>query len=104
MDQDWRPVTWSRPPTQPPARPPPPRNDRSSQLDRTTEALPPAHVPRTLAVAIREARAARGLTQAQLAARICVPAKVIQDHEGGRGTVNPVVVQKLRRALGVKLS
>lgn len=63
-----------------------------------------ARVSLSLAKAISQARAARGLTQAKLATQTCIPTKVIQEYENGKAVPKQQVLQKLSRALGVRLS
>merc|ERR1711959_312822 len=47
---------------------------------------------------------AKGLTQAQLAAKCNMQAKLLQEYEAGKAVPDQKVLSKLARALGVKLS
>ena len=74
-------------------------------LDDETEELKHAKVPTELRKALSQARAAKGLTQKQLAAQMKPPVAVslITEYENGKAIPNNAVIAQLERALGAKL-
>ena len=60
-------------------------------------------VSHDLKMQISQARQAKGLTQKQLAVKINEKQTVVADYEAGRGIVDPKVLSKMSKALGVKL-
>ena len=62
-----------------------------------------AKVPTDLKVAIQKARAAKGLTQKQLAQQLNMQPQVINEYESGKGVPNNAINAKIEKALGAKL-
>jgi len=60
-------------------------------------------VSQDLRIAIAQARQAKGLSQKDLAAKLMIPAKVIQDYESGKAIPNNALIAKFERTLGCKL-
>ncbi|EGR30089.1 hypothetical protein IMG5_142820, partial [Ichthyophthirius multifiliis] len=60
-------------------------------------------VSHDLRIAIQQGRQAKGWNQEQLALQIQEKKSVISDYESGKAIPNPGVINKLERALGVKL-
>ena len=60
-------------------------------------------VSRDLRLAIAQARQAKGLAQKDLASKLMVPPKTIQDYEAGKAIPNNALIAKMERALGCKL-
>merc|ERR550537_2194600 len=60
-------------------------------------------VPTELKVAIQKGRAAKGLTQKQLATQLNMQPQVIQGYENGKEVPNNAVIAKIEKALGCKL-
>jgi putative transcription factor len=61
-------------------------------------------VPLSMAKMIQQGRIAKGFkTQKDLAIAVGVNASIIGSYESGRAIPDPVILQKLRRVLGVKL-
>lgn len=60
-------------------------------------------VDKSVAMAIQQARQAKGWTQKELAARINEKPSVVNDYEAGRVVPNQQILAKLERNLGVKL-
>mmetsp|Transcript_33305 Transcript_33305/g.78488 ORF Transcript_33305/g.78488 Transcript_33305/m.78488 type:complete len:126 (+) Transcript_33305:86-463(+) len=56
-----------------------------------------------LRVAIAQARQAKGLSQKDLAAKLMIPAKTIQEYEAGKAIPNNALIAKIERNLGCKL-
>uniref|UniRef100_A0A7S0VNU5 HTH cro/C1-type domain-containing protein n=1 Tax=Hemiselmis tepida TaxID=464990 RepID=A0A7S0VNU5_9CRYP len=56
-----------------------------------------------LRLAIAQARQAKGLSQKDLATKLMIPAKTIQDYEAGKAIPNNALIAKIERALGCKL-
>ncbi len=46
---------------------------------------------------------AKGLSQKDLAAKLMIPAKTIQDYEAGKAIPNNALIAKIERTLGCKL-
>jgi putative transcription factor len=62
-----------------------------------------ARVDRSFSQALQQARTAKGMSQRDLATRVCEKQSVIADYEAGRAIPNPNIINKLDRALGVHL-
>jgi putative transcription factor len=62
------------------------------------------HVTHEFKIALQQARAAKGMTQKDLATAICEKPSVITDYESGRAIPNGQIITKLNRVLGAKLS
>ena len=60
-----------------------------------------ARLPTEVRKRISTLRTQRGLTQAQLAQRVNVPPRVVQEYENGKAIPNGEMLAKLARALGV---
>mmetsp|Transcript_35211 Transcript_35211/g.69024 ORF Transcript_35211/g.69024 Transcript_35211/m.69024 type:complete len:125 (+) Transcript_35211:55-429(+) len=56
-----------------------------------------------LRLAIGQARQAKGLSQKDLASKLMIPAKTIQDYEAGKAIPNNALIAKIERTLGCKL-
>ncbi|KAI8810078.1 multi protein bridging factor 1-domain-containing protein [Cladochytrium replicatum] len=77
---------------------------KAAKVDRETEDFSIDKVDKSVAAAIRDARNAAGLTQAQLAQKINEQQKVINEYESGRAlNPNQQTLMKMERALNVKL-
>jgi len=75
----------------------------AAALDNDTETLSHAKVPTDLKLALQKGRAAKGLTQKQLAQQLQMDSKLINEYESGKAIPNNGVIAKMERALGVKL-
>lgn len=75
----------------------------TAKLDRETEELKHDSVPLDLGKTIMRARQEKGLSQKELATKICEKPQIVNDYEAGRGIPNNLVIGKIERALGVKL-
>merc|ERR1740117_336872 len=73
------------------------------KLAEATEAQPVARTGAELGKAIMQARTAKGLTQKQLATQCNAQASLVQQCEQGQAVYDAQLVNKLERALGVKL-
>ncbi|GAB5033453.1 multiprotein bridging factor type [Nannochloropsis oceanica] len=73
------------------------------KLEEETEDFHVARVDRSFSVALAQARMGKGLSQKELATRVCEKPSVINDYESGRAIPNPNIINKLDRALGVHL-
>mmetsp|Transcript_62773 Transcript_62773/g.130506 ORF Transcript_62773/g.130506 Transcript_62773/m.130506 type:complete len:125 (+) Transcript_62773:77-451(+) len=60
-------------------------------------------VSRDLRIALAQARQAKNLTQKDLAARLMIPTKTIQEYESGKAIPNNALIAKMERNLGCKL-
>lgn len=74
-----------------------------AKLDRETEELKHDHVSLEVGKLIMQARQAKGLSQKDLATKICEKPQIIGDYEAGRGIPNQQVLAKIERAVGMKL-
>ncbi len=77
---------------------------KPSKLDAETEVFEHKHLSHEFKVTLMQNRVDKKLTQAQLASMINEKANVVADYESGKVVPNPETVQRLSKALGVKLS
>jgi len=75
----------------------------SAKLDRETEELKHDKVPLEVGKLIAQGRQAKGLSQKDLATKICEKPQIVGDYEAGRGIPNQQVLAKIERAIGLKL-
>jgi putative transcription factor len=75
----------------------------TAKLDRETEELHHNTVPMDVGRLIQQGRQTLGLTQKDLATKICEKPQVVNDYEAGRGIPNQQILAKLERAIGLKL-
>lgn len=73
------------------------------KLETDNESLKHAKVGRELRTAIQQARAAKGLTQKQLATQLNVKVTMIADYEVGRAIPNPQFLVRMEHKLGCTL-
>jgi len=74
-----------------------------AKLDRETEELKHAQVPLEVGKLIMQGRQAKGMSQKDLATKICEKPQIIGDYEAGRGIPNQQVLGKIERVIGIKL-
>jgi len=75
----------------------------AKKIAEATEAMPTRRVGADCGKAMMQARTAKGLTQKQLATQVNCQASVVQQCEGGQCVYDAALVNKIERALGVKL-
>ena len=75
----------------------------TTKLDRETEELHHDTVGIDVAKIIQQARQQKGLTQKDLATKICEKPQVVNDYEAGKAIPNQQILGKMERVLGVKL-
>ena len=75
----------------------------AKKLDENTEAHRHESVSHDFKMALQQARLAKKLTQAALAATVNEKPTVINDYESGKAIPNGAIISKLNRALGVRL-
>jgi len=75
----------------------------AKKLDENTEAFRHESVSHDFKMALQQARLAKKLTQAALAAAVNEKPSVINDYESGKAIPNGAIISKLNRALGVRL-
>jgi len=75
----------------------------TTKLDRETEELHHNTVSIDVAKLIQQSRQAKGITQKELATKICEKPQVVNEYESGKAIPNQQIMGKLERALGVKL-
>ena len=73
------------------------------KLDEQTEPAALDRVPAEVRQAIQKARAAKRMSQADLAKAICEKPQVVQEYESGKAVPNQAVLAKMERVLEVKL-
>jgi putative transcription factor len=73
------------------------------KLEEDSEHFAHATIDRSLAQALQQARLAKKMTQKDLAQLIMEKPTVVNEFESGRAMPNPAIIQKLERALGVRL-
>ncbi|KAI1306001.1 Endothelial differentiation-related factor 1 -like protein [Halotydeus destructor] len=75
----------------------------TTKLDRETEELHHDKVPLDVGKLIAQGRQAKGITQKELATKICEKPQVVNEYESAKAIPNQLVLGKLERALGIKL-
>jgi len=75
----------------------------TAKLDREDEQLAHKTVDLDTGKLIAQSRQGKGMTQKDLATKICEKPQVVNDYEAGRAIPNQQIMAKLERALGVKL-
>ena len=74
------------------------------KLENETESFEVKKVSRSLSKQIQQARLSNKITQKELAQRINVSSKIINDYESGKAIPNNTVKMKIQRCLGVNFS
>jgi len=75
----------------------------SARLDRETEELKHATISLDVGKLIQQGRQNKGLSQKDLATKICEKPQVIQDYEAGKGIPNQMILGKIEKQIGMKL-
>merc|ERR1719287_151202 len=73
------------------------------KLDENTETFRHDTVSHDFKMSLQQARLAKKMTQAALATAINEKGTVINEYESGKAIPNGAIIQKLNRALGVRL-
>jgi len=97
---DGKPVVFHKTPKAPP--PSSSRSTTSKKLD-DPDAAPAKTVSFDLRTQIQKARSAKNLTRKQLAQKLNIKEAVIASYENGSAIPDANILNKLNRALGVKL-
>ena len=95
MSQDWEVITFRKPP--------PPPKERASAPRRPSEDAKHMHITHDIRMALQQARAARGVTQKQLAGMLNVQPAHIAAYEAGKTIPNNAFLANVERTLGTKL-
>ena len=101
--QDWNQVVWKKSTVKSVL---PQRSAGSKQfktLNEATDAVKITKIPREVAQKLQQGRLEKKLKQNELANRINMPVKTIQDIENGKHPVNNALFQRIARILGVSL-
>ena len=91
MNQDWTTIVLNKPVKLPEVKPKP------------KEDAPLMEVTVELKVAMQQARVAKGLSQKDLANKMCVPTQVIHTYENGKAIPNNAFIARMETFLGTKL-
>nr|ACO15318.1 Endothelial differentiation-related factor 1 [Caligus clemensi] len=76
----------------------------TAKLDAEVEELRHEKVPLSIGKLIQQGRQAKGLTQKDLATKICEKIQVVNEYESGKAVVpNQAILGKMERALDMKL-
>ncbi|XP_018789935.1 PREDICTED: endothelial differentiation-related factor 1 homolog isoform X1 [Bactrocera latifrons] len=75
----------------------------TAKLDRETEELKHDKIPLDVGKLIMQGRQSKGLSQKDLATKICEKQQVVTDYEAGRGIPNNLILGKIERVIGIKL-
>ncbi|XP_061398882.1 endothelial differentiation-related factor 1 homolog [Musca vetustissima] len=75
----------------------------TAKLDRETEELKHDKIPLEVGKIIMQGRQAKGLSQKDLATKICEKQQIVTDYEAGRGIPNNLILGKIERVIGIKL-
>ena len=92
MSQDWTTIVLNKPVKLPEMTKPKPKED-----------VPLMEVTVELKVAMQQARVAKGLSQKDLANKMCVPTQVIHSYENGKAIPNNAFIARMETFLGAKL-
>ena len=104
--QDWQTITFvggGKPTTK---KPQPQRDERAlraAQLDAETEELKHATIGRDLKLALMQARAAKGLSQKDVASAMHLPVNVVNGYESGSLVPDNALIARFERTLGARL-
>jgi len=74
-----------------------------AKLDRETEELKHKTVDQSVGKIIMRGRQEKGMTQKELATKICEKPQVINEYESGKALPNNVIMMKIEKAIGLKL-
>jgi len=75
----------------------------AKKLDENPETFRHATVSHDFKIALQQARTAKKMSQAALATAINEKGSVLNEYESGKAIPNGAIIQKLNRALGVRL-
>jgi len=75
----------------------------TAKLDRENEELKHDKIPLDVGKIIQQGRQGKGLSQKDLATKICEKPQVVQDYEAGRGIPNNLILGKIEKVIGLKL-
>lgn len=75
----------------------------SAKLDQETEDFHHNHVSMDVSKLIQTQRQKLGITQKELATKICEKPQVVNEYEGGKALPNQQILAKMERVLGIKL-
>ena len=75
----------------------------TARLDQETEELRHETVSSDVSKLIQQGRQTKGLTQKELATRICEKPQVINEYEAGKGIPNQQILGKIERVIGIRL-
>jgi len=78
-------------------------NVNTAKLDRETEELKHEHVSLEVGKLIMQGRQAKGMSQKDLATKICEKPQIVGEYESGKGIPNQQVLAKIERVIGIKL-
>ncbi|EDW83203.1 uncharacterized protein Dwil_GK22448 [Drosophila willistoni] len=78
-------------------------NVKPGHLDRENQELRHEKLPHDVCRLIQQGRLAKGLSQKDLAIKICEKPHVISDYESGRCIPNYIILGKIERVIGIKL-
>lgn len=105
--QDWTPVVFHKRIPSEQAAPKAPVGKKGKlvrELADATEAIKVAEkISLSLSKTIQQARAAKKMTQSELAKKVNVQSKTVADYEAGRVVPDAGILSKLSRVLGVTL-
>lgn len=75
----------------------------TAKLDRETEELKHNTIGLDVGKLIQQGRQQKGLTQKDLATKICEKIQVVNEYESGKAIPNQQVLAKIERVIGLKL-
>jgi ribosome-binding protein aMBF1 (putative translation factor) len=101
--QDWKQIVWKKSTKKTVLPQKAAGNKQYKTLDEASDAAKISKIPRETAQKLQQGRLAKKLKQTDLANRINMPVKTIQDIENGKYPVNNALFQRIARVLGVSL-
>ncbi|KAK2712942.1 endothelial differentiation-related factor 1 homolog [Artemia franciscana] len=75
----------------------------TAKLDRETEELKHEKLPQDVGKLIQQGRNKLGMTQKDLATKICEKPQIVNEYENGKAIPNQQILAKIERAIGMKL-
>lgn len=101
--QDWEPVVICKKTVRPK---PVQRCPDAKKIDNllSDDTAPPKNVGQDIGKQLEQARCSKKMTRSQLAKSLNLQESVIRDHELGTAILNKLLVQRIARQLGIKIT
>ena len=100
--QDFKPIVWIKKKTLSNRNHNPPGSSVFRNIDGDDPEAP-QKIKHDIKIKIQRGRAAKNMSQKELAMKINVPVSTVSSYESGKAIPNKQILQKIRNALGIKL-